>query len=272
MGEDDRRVAAQAPTDGKPRFRGRVSAGRIALASLAMIVLAATAVGAFTAGRATAPTPSAETPPVEPELASGIANDPYVSPTDMGSFIKRVTGSTIRVFCGEDDDGSGVVLNAEPLTGSVDPVVITNHHVIAACLDTKIVRVVGEGLRNRATITAWNKRRDLAMLEVPELDVPALPISLEATPGQWVMTAGAPMDYSNSVSTGIVSAIVPKDYTITSDAIVAPGSSGGPLVNNRGEVLGINTFVWEDATGITLSTPVETLCQKILECQARTGS
>ncbi len=146
--------------------------------------------------------------------------------------------------------------------------VITNHHVIKACLDTKIVRVVGEGLRNRATITAWNKRRDLALLTVPDLDVPAMPISLDAARGQWVMTVGAPLGYANSVSTGIVSAVVPRDYTISSDAVIGPGNSGGPLMNSRGEVLGINTFVWEDADGISLSTQVRTLCQKILDCAA----
>lgn len=193
--------------------------------------------------------------------------DLYSSPADIPAFIERATASTIRVFCGEDE-GSGVVLDVSPLTGSDKPVVITNHHVIRACLDTMNVRVVGEGLRERAKVTAWNKRRDLPLLEVPGLQIAPLPISLDAEPGQWVMTAGAPLGYSNSVSTGIVSAVVPEEYTISSDAVIGPGNSGGPLVNNRGEVLGINTFVWEEAEGITLSTQVRTLCQKVLVCTA----
>lgn len=192
--------------------------------------------------------------------------DLYSPPADIAAFIDRATASTIRVFCGEEDEGSGVVLDVSVLTGSDAPVVVTNHHVIKACSGSGIVRVVGDGLRNRATITSWNKRRDLALLEVPDLDVPALPISLDAARGQWVMTVGNPLGYVNSVSTGIVSAVVPRDYTISSDAVIGPGNSGGPLLNSRGEVLGINTFVWEDAEGISLSTQVRTLCQKLLDC------
>lgn len=244
---------------------------------MAVVVLGVTVVGAFIVGRATVPASagfdgSAGATSVESSSSAssapsaGAEVDLYSPPADIPAFIERATASTIRVFCGEEDEGSGVILDASPLTGSDEPVVITNHHVIKACLDTKTVRVVGDGLRSRATITSWNKRRDLALLTVPDSELTALPISLDAAPGQWVMTVGTPLGYVNSVSTGIVSAVVPRDYTISSDAVIGPGNSGGPLMNSRGEVLGINTFVWEDAEGISLSTQVRTLCQKILDC------
>jgi len=245
---------------------------RIALWALAVVVLGLTVAGAFIVGRTSADVDgsaratSSATSTASSAPSPDVGVDLYSPPADIPAFIERATASTIRVFCGEEDEGSGVILDASSLTGSDAPVVITNHHVIKACLDTKTVRVVGDGLRNRATVTSWNRRRDLALLEVPDSDLPGLPISLDAAPGQWVMTVGTPLGYVNSVSTGIVSAVVPGDYTISSDAVIGPGNSGGPLMNSRGEVLGINTFVWEDAAGISLSTQVRALCQKVLDC------
>ena len=248
---------------------------RIVLWALAAVVLGLTVAGAFIVGRTSAPasadvdgsaraTSSAASP--ASSAASDVGVDLDAPPAAIPAFIERATASTIRVFCGEEDEGSGVILDASLLTGSDAPVVVTNHHVIKACLDTKTVRVVGDGLRNRATVTSWNKRRDFALLEVPDSDLPGLPISLDAAPGQWVMTVGTPLGYVNSVSTGIVSAVVPEEYTISSDAVIGPGNSGGPLMNSRGDVVGINTFVWKDAEGISLSTQVRALCQKILDC------
>jgi len=103
-------------------------------------------------------------------------------------------------------------------------------------------------------------------LDVPGLKAPALPVSTQARPGEWVLAAGTPMGYRNSISIGIVSAVVPREHTVSTDAVVGPGSSGGPLVNAAGEVIGINTAVWEDATAITLATQVEALCIQTVEC------
>jgi len=80
------------------------------------------------------------------------------------------------------------------------------------------------------------------------------------------MAIGTPLGYRNSLSVGFVSAVVPGDHTISTDAVVGPGSSGGPLVNARGEVIGINAAVWRAADGITLSTQIAALCQKIVPC------
>lgn len=149
---------------------------------------------------------------------------------------------------------------------------VTNHHVIENCRKKKAVRINYQGRRLKGTVKTWDDKRDLAVLEVPGLQAPALPVSIEARPGEWVLAVGTPQGYANSVSIGVVSAVVPREQTVSTDAVVGPGSSGGPLVNVVGEVIGINTAVWEDATAITLATQVEALCLQTVKCKEREPS
>lgn len=189
----------------------------------------------------------------------------FSAPTDLSAFIKSVTGSTFEVQCGEGDAGSGVVINGKSL-GAAESLIVTNHHVIKRCLDTRKVRINAQGARYTGALTAWDKKLDLALLSVDGMRIAPLPINTAAEQGQWVMAVGTPLGYRNSVSAGIVSAVVPRDHTISTDAVVGPGSSGGPLVNAQGEVIGINTAVWRAADGITLSTQIAALCQKVVTC------
>jgi S1-C subfamily serine protease len=136
----------------------------------------------------------------------------------------------------------------------------------------RTVRINAQGNRLTGTVVSWDVKRDLAILEVPDLTLPALPMSTATARGQWAMAAGAPLGYRNSISVGVISAVVPKESTLSTDAVIGPGSSGGPLVNSRGEVVGIIAAVWEDAQGISLATQVGALCMKVLECEDRVGA
>jgi len=191
----------------------------------------------------------------------------YEAPVGLEGLIDSVTASTMVLRCGQDDEGTAVVLDLDPLGGAPGATVVTNHHVVENCLKNKSVRILYGGQRLKGQVTTWDKKRDLAVLNVADLKAPALPVSSHAQPGEWVLAVGTPQGYANSVSVGVVSAVVPKENTVSTDAVVGPGSSGGPLVNAAGEVIGINTAVWEDATAITLATQVEALCIEVVECR-----
>lgn len=207
------------------------------------------------------------TPTASAEPAPG--SDLFSPPADVASFVKTVTSATAVIRCGGRDEGTAVVVDLSPLTGEAGSTVVTNEHVIRQCREGDPVRVNHQGSRHTGTVISWDRRRDLAVLDVPGLSAQALPISMEAAQGEWVLASGTPQGVRNSVSVGIVSAIVPKDQTVVTDAVVGPGSSGGPLVNSAGFVIGINTAVWEDATAITLATQIQALCIQTLECLSR---
>jgi len=153
--------------------------------------------------------------------------------------------------------GSGFIVDA-------DGYIITNAHVVAGANQVRvqlasppppppgkksILRKRGERLE--ATVVGVDTETDVAVLKVPGAGYPTLPFgdSDALRSGQLVVAFGAPMGLSNSASLGVVSATArqmragdPMIYVQT-DASINSGSSGGPLVNTKGEVVGINTFI-----------------------------
>lgn len=134
---------------------------------------------------------------------------------------------------------------------SKDGYLLTNHHVIAHASEIE-VELFG-GKRLPAKLIGRDSRTDVALLKVdPEASLPVLPLgdseALEV--GELVLAIGNPFGLEYSVTMGVVSrkgrgfgASGPFDEFIQTDATINPGNSGGPLVNLRGEVVGINTAV-----------------------------
>lgn len=210
--------------------------------------------------------------PLDPSVASSVSSDAlsdlYVAPADLPSFIERVQAATLVVHCGKAAEGSAFVLDVSSLTGDSTPVIVTNRHVIRDCLKGgPDVRVDAGTARRIGPVRIADPVNDLALLDIPDLIVEPLPLTTETAVGQWVMAVGSPMGYGGSVSMGVLSAMIAQGSEISSDAITAPGSSGGPLVNSRGEVIGVNTAAWKAADGITLSRQVAALCERVLECR-----
>ncbi len=142
--------------------------------------------------------------------------------------------------------GSGVIF-------SPDGYIITNNHVVEGATDIKVT------LSDRRTYTAKmigaDPLTDLAVLKIDGSNFPNVPLgdSSQLHPGQTVLAFGNPFGFRFTVTRGIVSALnrpnpsnddprKPGQY-IQTDAAINPGNSGGPLVNARGEVVGINTFL-----------------------------
>jgi serine protease Do len=142
--------------------------------------------------------------------------------------------------------GSGVVI-------SPDGYIVTNNHVVDGAVDIRVTTSDRRVLK--AKLIGTDPLTDLAVLKVNATDMASAPWgdSKEVRPGQTVLAFGNPYGFRFTVTRGIVSAInranpdpsnrsKPGEF-IQTDAAINPGNSGGPLVDARGEVVGINTFL-----------------------------
>jgi serine protease Do len=142
--------------------------------------------------------------------------------------------------------GSGVII-------SPDGYIVTNNHVVDGATDVKVT--LSDRRILQAKVVGADPLTDLAVIKVEGSNLPNIPIgdSSALHPGQTVLAFGNPYGFRFTVTRGIVSALNrPNPYRddarkpgqfIQTDAAINPGNSGGPLVNARGEVVGINTFL-----------------------------
>jgi len=160
--------------------------------------------------------------------------------------------------------GSGVVLRP-------DGYIATNHHVIA---DADLVQVqLYNGRSFEAKVVGQDEYSDLAVLKVDADDLPSIQLgsSEDLRVGQWVMAFGSPLaeELMNTVTAGIISAVGRfsnvgtgiQEY-IQTDAAINPGNSGGPLVDLRGQLVGINTLIYSRTggyQGIGFAIPVDSV-------------
>lgn len=167
-----------------------------------------------------------------------------------------------------------------------DGYILTNEHVISGAQEVKVT-VQGYDEPLTAEILGSSYELDLAVLKVanPEqAEFPALKLgeSDAAKIGDWVMAIGNPYGFDQTLTTGVLSA---KERPITiadeqgeheyehllqTDASINPGNSGGPLLNSRGEVIGINTAVNAEAQGIGFAIPTSTIVDVLEQLKANT--
>jgi len=156
--------------------------------------------------------------------------------------------------------GSGVIIDDE---GHI----LTNHHVVAGA-DQLTVKLV-DGREFEAELSGSDEATELAVIKLKDfsgdLPVARLGDSDELNVGEWVIAIGNPLGMSSTVSSGIVSAkgrsvgLARYENLIQTDAAINPGNSGGPLVNLKGEVVGINTAIISRTggyMGIGLAIPI----------------
>ncbi|MGJ7520116.1 DegQ family serine endoprotease [Variovorax sp. LT1P1] len=153
--------------------------------------------------------------------------------------------------------GSGFIL-------SPDGFVMTNAHVVEGA--SEVMVTLPDKREFKAKIIGADKRTDVAVVKIDATGLPSLKMGdvSKLRVGEWVMAIGSPFGLDNTVTAGIVSAKQRDtgDYLpfIQTDVAINPGNSGGPLINMRGEVVGINSQIYSRSggfMGISFSIPID---------------
>src|SRR5215469_2141016 len=167
----------------------------------------------------------------------------------FGEAAEKLRRSTVLVSAGRRGQGSGVIVKPEG-------VVVTNAHVAAS---TPIHVGLWDGTRLEAGLIKRDVGRDIAILWVSKNGLPwaRLADSDRVRVGQLVVAIGNPLGFIGALTTGIVHSVgrIPElgpAKWIQADVRLAPGNSGGPLANEQGHVIGINTMI---AGGLGLAVP-----------------
>jgi serine protease Do len=159
--------------------------------------------------------------------------------------------------------GSGFIV-------STDGIIMTNAHVVK---DAKEVTVKLTDRREyRAKVLGVDEKTDIAVLKIDAKNLPTLALgnTKDLKVGEWVLAIGSPFGFENTVTAGVVSAkgrSLPDDgYVpfIQTDVAINPGNSGGPLLNTRGEVVGINSQIYSRSggyQGVSFAIPIDVAVQ-----------
>lgn len=178
-------------------------------------------------------------------------------------FFRQFFGSPSRQQQ-QEGLGSGFII-------SKDGYILTNEHVIEGA-DEVSVTVTGIDKDLAAKIVGADTNLDLALLKIDAgADLPFLTLgnSDQIRVGNWVIAIGNPYGLDHTVTTGVISAkgrpinVEERQYEnlLQTDASINPGNSGGPLLNLKGEVVGINTAISAEAQGIGFAIPTSTVVQ-----------
>ena len=171
----------------------------------------------------------------------------------LDELLARVRPALAVVQNGRRGAGAGVLAR--------DGWVLTNHHVVARGRSFKVT--LDDGASYQARVLARDPEVDLALLGIPANGHPAAVFSeKEPRPGEMVFAFGHPWGQRNVLTGGVLSAVTAARTqrgeipVLRTDARLAPGNSGGPLLNAAGEVIGLNAMIFGGDQGIAIPASV----------------
>lgn len=186
-------------------------------------------------------------------------NDPF------NDFFKKFFEGIPETKRKEHALGSGFII-------SEDGYIVTNNHVVSKADEITVI-LKGGKKTYKAKIVGTDPDTDLALLKIDAKEkLPYLTFgnSDEMRPGDWVIAIGNPFGLDHTVTAGIISAkgrvigAGPYDNFLQTDASINPGNSGGPLLNLKGEVIGINTAIVASGQGIGFAIP-SNMAKEVIE-------
>ncbi|SHN42164.1 S1C family serine protease [Cryptosporangium aurantiacum] len=184
---------------------------------------------------------------------------------------KQVLPSVFSVRAGQAT-GTAFAFGKDAEGGTL---LITNYHVVDGLVSSggRNATIQRESESYPVTVEDTDKGRDLAVLRTTAKFTPLKKATVEVAPGDPVIVVGAPLGLTDTVTTGVVSAVRDdvqglSTRVIQFDAAINPGNSGGPVINADGEVVGIAQakIVAEGADGLGLAIPIEEVCKGLIRC------
>ena len=184
------------------------------------------------------------------------SGNPFGDDSPFGDFFGPFFGGDSAPAPEQRGVGSGFIM-------SRDGYIVTNNHVVEDADQIKVK--LANGKEYNGKIIGRDPKTDLALVKIDgAADLHALPMgnSDDLKVGSWVVAVGSPFGLEQTVTAGIVSAkgrVIgpgPYDNFIQTDASINPGNSGGPLINTKGEVIGINTAILAEGKGIGFAIPI----------------
>jgi S1-C subfamily serine protease len=161
----------------------------------------------------------------------------------------------------EKGTGSGLILKEDGL-------IVTNAHVVEGAKVVSVILKNGQSYEGK--VLGVDPITDVAIVKIDAQNLPMVTLgsSEQLIPGEWAIAIGNPLGLDNTVTVGIISALGRSSSEvgmsdkrvkfIQTDAAINPGNSGGPLLNAKGEIIGINTAIRADAQGLGFAIPIET--------------
>lgn len=161
----------------------------------------------------------------------------------------------------ERGTGSGFLI-------SKDGSILTNAHVVAGADTVRVILKDGRSFEGK--VLGSDELTDVAVVKIESNNLPTVELgnSEQLQPGEWAIAIGNPLGLDNTVTTGIISATGRSSNQIgapdkrvefiQTDAAINPGNSGGPLLNARGQVIGMNTAIIQRAQGLGFAIPINT--------------